>query len=180
MRITIASLAIVAVLAVPSTSAAQAPGGGADQYSETFPGAGGNRPSNGGGSGGAGGSGGGQSDPSSGPLTPAQVEALEAQGADGAAAAAAAQSSGPEGAPGAGEDGKAVGGNQGSAAEGNSGSPAGEGDSEGSGVPELVGDVASGSDDGMGPVLPIVLAVALIGAVAFLIARRGGGQAGRA
>ena len=153
MRTSIALLAIFALFAVPGAAFAQGPGG-ADEYTETLPGAGGNQQSG------------------SGPLTPDEVEALEAQGPDGAAAAEAAQATGPDATAGVGGEDTAAGDGDGSSAA------ASDGESGGAGITELVGDVAGGSDDGMGPVLPIVLAVALIGAVGFLIARRS--QAGRA
>jgi hypothetical protein len=164
---------IVAMLAVPGVAVAQAPGnGGADEYTETLPGAGGNTPSNQGG----GGSGGGESGAptASGPLTPAQVAALEAQDEDGAAAAALAEQSGPDRS--GGEDTGAAG-SDGSDTAGSD--TAGSGTADDSGIREVVGNVASGSDDGMGAALPIILAATLIGALAFLIVRRSGGRAGR-
>jgi hypothetical protein len=169
VRVRIASLVIVAMLAVPGVAVAQAPGnGGADEYIETLPGAGGNTPSNQGG----GGSGGGESGAptASGPLTPAQVAALEAQDEDGAAAASVAQQSGRDRS--GGED-TGAGGSDGS-------DTAGSGTADESGIREVVGNVASGSDDGMGAALPIILAATLIGAIAFLIVRRSGSRAGRA
>jgi hypothetical protein len=168
VRVTIASLAILALLVVPGVAAAQGAGnGGADEYTEIFPGAGGNHPSN------TGGGGGEPGEPSGGgSLTPSQIAALEAQGSDGAAAAALAQSTGPDANRGAG------GASNGAAAGDANGSPAD--DSGGSGIPQVIGDLAGGSDDGMGPVLPIILVAAAIGALGFLIVRRGGGQAGRA
>jgi hypothetical protein len=172
MRVTTASLAILAMLAAPGVATAQGPGnGGADEYSETIPGAGGNHPTSPGGGGGGGEP--GEPTGGGGPLTPAQIAALEAAGEDGAAAAALAQSTGRDTKQTAGKGSGAT------ADEDGASSGASSGDSAGSGITELVGDVAAGSDDGMGPVLPIILAAALIGAIAFLIVRRGGGQAGR-
>lgn len=155
------------VSAVPAMAMAQG-NAGVDEYTETVPGAGGDKPSMGGGGDGSGESSGG------GPLTPSQVAALEEQGPDGAAAAGLAQSTGPDskGTPG-GKEGESFAGT-----EAPSGAPGS--DTSGSGIPGAIGDLAGGSDSGMGLVLPIVLVAALLGAVAFVIARRGGGQAGPA
>lgn len=152
MRNILTSLAVLVLLAVPATAAAQAPGGnaGVDEYTETIPGGGGSSPSadrDGSGPGG--------------PLSPAQVAALEAEGADGAAAAALAQSTGPDRAQ------------QGT--ERSNGEPAG--DSAGGSIPGALGDAASGSDDGMGVALPIILSLALLAALGFVVARRSGGTA---
>ena len=45
---------------------------------------------------------------------------------------------------------------------------------------DVVGDFASGSDDGLGVVPPIVLVASVIAAVGFFFARRGSGRAGPA
>lgn len=140
---------------------------GVDEYSEQVPGGGGNQPSNpnagGGGSGGSG-------DPDGGPLTPAQVAALEAQGADGAAAASLAQQTGPDSTAG-----------RGGAGDGSAGGGGGSAADDGGGLTEIAGNIAGGSDSGMGVALPLILGAALIGALAFVVMRRrGGGQAGNA
>ena len=57
-------------------------------------------------------------------------------------------------------------------------SPTSAAPADDSGVAEVVGDLASGSDDGMGIVLPIVLAVAALAAIAFFAARRSRGRTG--
>ena len=134
---------------------AQAPGGhGAiEEYTETLPGPGGDNPTGESTDTGTGGS-----------LSPEQVAALEAEGSEGANAAKAAQSTGPD-RKGGGSD--------------RAGAPAPESDG-GAGVVEVIGDLAGGDDSGMGVALPIVLGVALLGALAFVIARRGGGHTGRA
>ena len=89
-------------------------------------------------------------------LSPSTETALDAEGEDGAAAAKLAKATGP-----------------GRNSEG--GRPEGPAEeSGGSGIADVIGDVASGSDAGMGLVLPIVLGLALIGAVGAVIVRRSG------
>lgn len=174
MRKVLTSLAVLALLALPGATVAHAQGNAAvDEYSESTPGGGGNKPSNSGS-----GSGSSSGDASSGPLTSAQIAALEAQGRDGAAAAALAQSTGPDGKgqnrEGAGSAGLTGGG-------GAANEPTQAQDSGGPGITEAIGDLAGGSDSGMGPVLPIVLIAAVMGSLAFVVVRRrGSGHAGSA
>jgi len=177
MRKIMTSLVVVAMLALPSVTTAQAQGNaGVDEYTEDVPGGGGNQPSgeNGGSSGENGGSG---ATSDGGPLTSAQVAALEAQGKDGESAAALAQSTGPDlkgGKPGKGEtNGQAGAGTEAGA------SPT-EPDSGGSGIGDAVGDLVNGPDSGMGVLLPIILGLTLIAAVAFFLIRRKGRSPGAA
>lgn len=150
------SLVVVALLVIPGTATAQGPGGnaGVDEYTETVPAGGGSNPSSDPGGGGSGGSG-------EDALTPAQVAALEEQGPDGAAAAQLAQSTGPD---------RASDQRSGDNSGGVSTQPSGE-----SGIVGALGDAADGSESGMGVALPIILGVALLGALGFLVARRSGG-----
>lgn len=146
--ITILTAAALVAASLPALAMAQG-NGGVDEYEEVLPNPGGGNDSDAGDSG----------DDSSGPLTPEQVSALEEQGSDGAAAAALAQESGGAG-------------NAGSAGEPTDTSSAAPSSDDDSGVAGVVGDLASGSDDGMGIVLPIVLVVVAVAAVAFFIVRR--------
>jgi hypothetical protein len=143
--------ALVAVVA-PSMALGQS-NAGIDEYTEEVPGAGGGNPTHGGG-------GGGEDPSTGGPLSPAEVSSLEELGADGAAAAELAQASGPR------DDG------------GTPGVAASPDDS--SGVADVVGDLAGDSDEGIGIMLPVVLALTLLAAVGFVLVRRHGGRPGAA
>jgi hypothetical protein len=166
MRIAIAALAALFVVALPTAGAAaesRVPPGvsGANQYSETLPGPGGNDRT-GGGSG----------------KTPAQAVGkenaakLEALGPEGEAAAELAAETAPEG-------GKAGGGHGGAAsnggASGSSGS--GSGTAGSSGLDQVLGQVTgtggseSGSN-GIGLLLPLLIAAAIVAAAAYALNRR--------
>ncbi len=150
VRRIIVPIALLALIAAPVQAAAQGGGHGAiEEYTEQLPGGGGGNPTGDS----------GDSGDSGGLLTPAQVAALEAEGSEGAKAAKAAQSTGPD--------------RQGGGSDG-SGAPAPEGD-DGAPLGEVVVELAGGDDSGLGVALPIVLGAALLGALAFVIARRGGG-----
>lgn len=154
-------------------------GSGADEYTENIPGGGGNTPTNNNGNGSGGGSDGGGS-----PLPQGAQEALAQQGSDGAAAANLAAETGPNrnatsGKQGGGSGGDGAGGGL-SGGEGSSLSTPTKSDSGGSGIGEVVGELAGGSDDGMGILLPIILGSVLVAAVAFVLIRRTGGPAGPA
>lgn len=176
-------LVVFAAFALPGVALGQGAGSGADEYSEDIPGGGGNQPSNEN-NGGSGGSGGGSTGSGGTPLPSGTQGELEAQGGDGAAAANLAQSTGPKGERGANGANDANGG--GAGAGGTATSPDGEvavspgSDSSGSGVGEVVGELAGGSEDGMGILLPIILGSVLVAAVAFVLIRRSGGSAGSA
>jgi hypothetical protein len=164
-RIAIATLAALFVVALPVAGAAaesRVPPGvsGANQYSETLPGPGGNDRT-GGGSG----------------KTPAQAVGkenaakLEALGPDGRAAAELAAETAPGG-------GKAAGGHGGAASNGGaSGSSSGAGASGSSGLDQVFGQVTgtggseSGSN-GMGLLLPLLIAAAIVAAAAYALNRR--------
>jgi hypothetical protein len=103
-------------------------------------------------------------DSSSPVLPPAVTRALEQQGAAGEAVARIAEATAPrverKGQP-----------NGGSAAPGvdtDTDTDTG-GDSP---IASVVADVIGGSDDGLGPVLPVILGVSLLAAVAFVLLRR--------
>jgi len=148
----LAAMALL-TLGLPAVATAQG-NGGVDEYEEVLPGPGGGNESSGGGDDG---------DDSSGPLTPAQVSALEEQGSDGAAAAELARQTGSDRDRGPGGDPL---------------SATADVPDDSSGVAEVVGDLAGGSGGGgMGIVLPIVLGAALVGAIAFVVARRRSGRA---
>ena len=147
--ITILTAAALVAASLPALAMAQG-NSGVDEYEEVLPNPGGGNDSD---------AGDNVGDDSSGPLTPEQASALEEQGSDGAAAPA--QESG-----GAGNASSAT-----DSADTSSGASSSDDDS---GVASVVGDLASGSDDGMGIVLPIVLVVAVVAAVGFLFARRRG------
>ena len=155
--VTVLAAAALAALALPSLAMAQG-NSGVDEYEEVLPSPGGEGNDSDSGQPGA--------DDSSGPLTPEQVAALEEEGADGEAAAAPAQGNGADRDTGSGGDSANT-------------TPAGSGADDDSGVAGVVGDLASGSDDGMGVVLPIVLVVAALAAIAFFAVRRRG-RTGRA
>jgi hypothetical protein len=144
----IALLAVILALVAPTAALAQG-SGGTDEYVEQLPGAGGDKPSSGSG-------GDAETDEA---LTPSAEEAIEEQGADGSAAVELAQSTGPDGGGDSGQGGSGGDGLRGSDAD--------------SGLPEVIGDVASGSDDSdMGVLLPIVIGATLVAALAFVIIRR--------
>jgi phage tail tape-measure protein len=94
---------LVLALALPAAAVAQdvPPGNsGIDQYQESIPGVGGNRPTGGSGSGGSGGSGtastgGSVSGSEQSRISPSTVRKLDKQGADGKATAAAAAATAP-------------------------------------------------------------------------------------
>ncbi len=159
-------LAILAALALPGLAAGQ--GSGGDAYSEDIPGAGGNQPSNG--DNGANGSGG----DSGGSAVPSDTDSgLAAEGEDGAAAAELAQATKPDG-----SGTSATNGVDGTASSG--GNAAAAPDSDNSGIGAVVSDLAGGSDDGMGVLLPIILGSVLIAGAAFVYLRRTGGSTGSA
>jgi hypothetical protein len=152
---TIFMAAVLVALVVPAVSLGQG-NAGVDEYTEEVPGAGGGKPSSG--------NTGGEDDPTLGPLTPAQVSALDEAGIDGTAAAALAQATGPAGGD-----------------QGNGGTPDDLGPvDDSSGVADVVGDLAGDSESGIGIMLPIVLALTLLAAVGFVLARRHGGRPGAA
>jgi hypothetical protein len=98
------------------------------------------------------------SSPDSGSALPAGTEdELLQQGSDGAKAAELARETDPNGAGGSG----------GGPTDGDQGVADG-----GSGIGDVVADLASGSDSGMGLFLPIVLVLALGGALALIVWRR--------
>ncbi len=145
MRIVMTTLvAVLTALALPSAALAGGGNSAIEEYVLDIPSGGGADQ-------------GAPSDTGSGaPLSPGTEAALEAEGEDGAAAAKLAKATGPD--------------RNGDGARADEPADAGGG----SGIAEVIGDLASGSDAGMGPMLPIVLGLALIGAVGIAIARRAG------
>jgi hypothetical protein len=146
-------LTLFAFLALPGLALAGGDGPAAgEEYILDIPGADGNEP----------GTPSGTSDtaPDSGSALPSGTEdELIQEGSDGAKAAELARETGP------GDGGQSGG-----------GSPDVEPvpEADGSGVGDVVADLASGSDSGMGVFLPIVLVLALAGALAFVVWRRRG------
>lgn len=171
-------LSIAGLLAVPAAAtAAQGnipPGNsGGNQYTEGIPGPGGNQRTHGGG--------GGQNGQGSSPLSPSARQALAGRGALGERVAALAAATGTghrvgggqtAGAAGKGAAGKGAGG-KGQSKGGNGAASGGNGDSGLlSAVKHAVGDEDSG---GMGIVLPLIIGLSLLGALAIVLARRRGG-----
>lgn len=175
------ALALAAGAMTASVASAQGipPGNsGADQYAEGVPGADGNSPANGGSS-----DGGSEGTGETGGGLPSQVvNELEESGSDGAAAVTALGSSTPEGTGGAGTGGAGTNGagNKGPAgvdAEAGSAIGAGEADSDRGALGDLADAVVTGSDEGMGAVLPILLAlVLLVGLTLAFLRKRGQGD----
>ena len=153
-------LAMLAALALAPGAFAQSipPGNsGADQYTEGVPDVGGDKPAGGNGEAGGGGGAGGS-------ISNGTLDALASAGADGALAGAAlgASSPTPSGSPGE---------------RGSTGGAEGADDSEldaleDQGLGSALGTVAQGSDQGMGIVLPLILALVALGAVGLLVAQR--------
>ena len=139
-------LSLLACLTLPGL--ALAGGAAEEEYVLDIPGAGGNE------------SGNAPSAPSgSGGELPAGTEdALLQEGADGAKAARLARETGPDG------DRRSA----------DSRDDAAGGADSGSGIGDVVADLASGSDSGMGFILPLVLVLALAAAVALVAWRRRG------
>lgn len=144
------------MLALPVATAAAAPGrvppgnSGVNQYTETLPGPGGNEPTSG--IGGKANGGGGR--------TPAKVlghanaAQLEALGPEGRAAAQLAAESAPESVT-----------RQPNGKESNS--------SGSSGAGQILGQLTGSSDSGgMGLLLPLLIAMAVVGAAAYVLGRR--------
>jgi hypothetical protein len=155
MRIVCVSLTVLGLLLLPAASGAKnvPPGNsGADQYSETLPGAGGNEQTNSGG-------GGGNPSSSQPALSPAAQESLEELGPAGRAAADLANRTAPRGA------GKTAGRNGGAATRQN---PSGS-----SAVLDVFKQAGGSSDSGgMGIALPLILAGSALAAFLFLRSRR--------
>lgn len=165
IRIPIATLVLLATLALPAVGAAASkvpPGvSGANQYTETLPGPGGNTRAGDDGSG----------------KTPAQAVGkrnaakLEALGAEGRAAAQLAAETAPAGNAGGGQGGTVQGGGAQGQASGGSGSNA----SGSSRLDQVLSQVTGtgGSDSGgMGLLLPLLIAAALLMAAVYAFNRR--------
>lgn len=152
----IAVVALCALLALPAAGYAQSDSGN-DEYTENVPGGGGDKPSS-------------DVNRDGGGLPPGSAQAFQALGADGQAAAALAQATAPRRAA------RGRNGDTGSAGGGAESEPAAGNDAGGGGIGDVVRDIAGGSDDGdgMGVALPLILGASLLGAVAFLLARRRG------
>lgn len=161
MRIFCVSTSLLAALLFPVAAAAKTvpPGNsGADQYSETLPGAGGNDKTN------SGGSSGGSQDV----LSVAAQKNLDQLGPAGQATADLAQSTAPPR-----QDGNTSSKQKGGRAN-SADSPSGS-----SGFADVLKQAGGGGDSGgMGIMLPLILASSLLAAFAFLwVRRRGGGTA---
>jgi hypothetical protein len=158
------ALVLTAVLALPASAVALPEGNsGIEEYIENVPGAGGDRPSDGGGANG-GGSGGDQ--PSGGsPLSPDARAALEDQGGSGAAAADLAAATAPSPAELAG------GGTNGRASSGGDGGDAAASARTGTGIDHVVGAAVGHPEGGMGIAFPIILAAVLLATVLGVVAR---------
>ncbi len=169
---TLALAGILAFLAFPAMSAAKPCGGQTtappgqsevDQYAETVPGACGDQtPGSDDGSGGGGSA--GSDDDSA--IPPATLDELESLGADGQAAAALAQANSPNN-------------RQGTEAGGSSGAGGAAADDGPSNLSAVV-DAVTGSDDGdgLGALLPLILAAIAGAGLAFVFLRRRADHAG--
>ena len=153
MNRVLSALVVLALVGLPASAAAQQPQTNAppgnsaiDEYLETVPGATGSQlpkpPSNGGGDG-----------STSATLTPAQRRQLESQGADGKALADAVERTSPGAAPSERQPEQL--------ASGKGRSPISE-----------AFDAATGTDGGMGLVLPAILIATLLGFIALIALRR--------
>jgi hypothetical protein len=161
-------LALAALIAFPPyASAVEEPNSGIDQYLESVPGAGDDRPGNKGGTG-SGGRGSGGSG-----LSPEARNALEARGPIGAALADLADTTPlPATAPSGGGDGDAAAGDRSGQGQGDEAAPAVTAASEeGSGLANVLDALFGGLGGGMGIALPIIL-VGGVCAAALLFARR--------
>lgn len=165
-------------LAVPAFAQAQG-NSGIDQYTEQPPSAGGN--GNGGnGGGGSGGSGGGGSSSNAGgsgagsALPASSQQDLEQLGADGAAAAGLANETAPDGAKSSKSNEN---GGDGENSSGGANGVALEADTE-SEPAALAGAIGGEDSDGLGIVLPIVLGISLLAAIAVMLIRRRTGSEG--
>ena len=162
------ALGVIVALAVPAGSFSAPPA--LDQYVETLPGAGGDKPSQNGRNGG--GSGGGSGDGGGGGLTvsASELEALQGSGEDGAAAAEAVAATAPR-----------VDRNGGEGKNGRAGGDGFAGDEleafadSGETPVSAVFSALAGSGSG-GVVLPIVLLAALLAGVAIAARRRSIGR----
>ena len=154
MRPTISILALAAVLALGLPGSALA-GPALDQYIETLPSAGGDKPSQNGGGGSGGGPGGSLT------VSGSELEALQASGEDGAAAAAAVAATAPRVRGGANENGNAR-------AKGDR-SPFLVDEDGDAAIPAVLSTVAGGGSGGVA--LPIVLLAVLL--VGLALAARG-------
>jgi hypothetical protein len=197
----VTTLAIGSLLAFPATALAghgghnNVPPGnsGLDQYTENIPGAGGNHPTGGGGSHHHGGGGGGNGSS----VSPGVTSTLDSQGSAGQGAASLATATAPDvGGPARHGDTAQAGKSGGSAnATGNANAKGGNGATtggaahagnaasggSGSGVDAIAAELTgAGVDNGMGIFLPIILGLALVGALALvaLRLRRGPQQTG--
>lgn len=161
MRAFCVSLCLLAALLLPANAvAANVPPGnsGANQYTETLPGAGGNKPTNN--IGGGGNQGGGASQPAQ-ALSAGAQRSLDQQGAAGRATADLANRTAPPG---------AATGSQGKPGQTPSGSSGGS-----SGVLDVLKQAKGSADSGgMGIVLPLTLAGSALAALLFLRWRRRG------
>jgi hypothetical protein len=169
----------MAVLCGPTAAAPPSSNSAINEYQETLPGPGGGQASNGGNHGGGGtqganqtgssnnSSGGGSS--ASSPLPARAVRQLAAHGAPGKALSDLAQKTGSVAGSGSGK------GSDTAAGSGMGGGSSGFLDSVG----RALSDFIRGSDTGLGAGFPILLAVALLGAVGVLMTRHHRGQGPR-
>ncbi len=146
-------LLAAAMLALGAAPADAAPPAAVDEYTEMIPGADGDKPSrhldN---------QGSGSDSPA---LPPKVARRLERLGPDGAAVARIAEATGPR----IDREGRSK----------NDSSDAADVDGDAGGdspIRALVADVIGGSDDGLGPMLPVILGLSLLAALAFALLRR--------
>ena len=166
----VAALALAGALALtasPAFGQSIPPGNsGADQYAEGVPGADGNKKPGGGSGGGAGGD--GDSSSGSSGLPASVVSELEDGGATGSAAAVALGASAPARDSGAGKGSGSAFGQDGA------GETAVAQSEPASPLAEIVDTITTGSEDGMGTALPILLLIVLAGGVGVALWMRTG------
>ena len=160
----LAALAAILFLAFSASATAQSPG--LDQYTESIPGAGGNKTTDEGDGGNDGGNGSGNDESTSGPtLDSADIEALRSQGSDGERAADAleATSNTSEKSNGDGSNGTS----SGSTPEGQTLNPS---QAEGKAPVEAVFGSMFGGDGGIA--LPLIMLAVLVGGLTILVRRK--------
>lgn len=171
LLVALAATAVPSAAMARSTTAAPPGNSAVNQYLENVPTANGSRPANtihigSGGSGGGGGS--------SSAVSARTQQSLARQGSDGVAAIALARETAPAVTASAGHGAASTIGAGSTGASGGPGSSAGSGTTSGSSaIGTLVNALTGGSSQGgLGPVLPVILVVTAIGAVALAAARR--------
>ena len=172
LKVTVlAALAATLLLGFSASATAQSPG--LDQYTESIPGAGGNKTTDEGDGGNDGGNGSGNDESTSGPtLDSADLEALRSQGSDGERAADAleATSNTSRQSNGASEKSDGDGSNGSSSGNTTAGQKLDPSQAEGKAPVEAVFGSMLGGDGGIA--LPLIMLAVLVGGLAILVRRK--------